>query len=206
MPDGVFPARSGPKGREASAPAVPPFLRAPGPSRSGASLGCLFRGDHPPGPTCRTGRRSSASRSRARSGAVRSSRASTLPGSLSRQSAVLFPFVAGNHPGQRAGRTVVCRLCDCSRQSADRSAYWRPSARRTGPTCWPPERRAGGSLPTAPDRQTHHITPVITFGHTEMLGISRSPEIVMLSCNAWPAGENTVKTPGQRMNANQTHP
>jgi hypothetical protein len=23
---------------------------------------------------------------------------------------------------------------------------------------------------------------------------------------AWPAGENTVKTPGQRMNANQTHP
>ena len=51
FPDGVWYARSGPKGREASTPAVPPFLRATGPSRIGASLGCLFRGDHPPEPT-----------------------------------------------------------------------------------------------------------------------------------------------------------
>src|SRR6185436_3522565 len=99
----------------------------------------------------------------ARSGAVRSSRAFTLPGSLSRQSAVLLPFVAGVHPVDRSGRTGVNRLLGCVQQSADRSASWQPSARRTGPTRGPPERRAGGSLPTAPDGVNHRKTPIISI-------------------------------------------
>jgi hypothetical protein len=51
------------------------------------------------------------------------------------------------------------------------------------------------------------MTPINTFGHTTMLGILISPEVTRtLFLDEWPAGENTVNTPGQRTNANQTHP
>jgi len=78
-PVGAPCTESGPKGREASAPAVPPFLRARGNPHWSASLGCSFRGNHPPWPTCRSRRLSSASRSEARSGWFRGSQASTVP-------------------------------------------------------------------------------------------------------------------------------
>jgi hypothetical protein len=163
-PAGASRAASGPKGREASAPAVPPFLRATGTPRRRASLGCSFRGNHPPGPTCRARRRSSASRSGARSGRIRESQASTVPESLARFSALLLPIVAGDHLALVACCVPVAEIwlllvhVNCSRQGADRSAVWRPSARRTGPTRWPPERRAGGSLPLSPMQSRHRAT------------------------------------------------
>jgi hypothetical protein len=162
VPAGATCAASGPKGREASAPAVPPFLRAIGILPWRASLGCSFRGNHPPEPTCRAGRRSSASRSGARSGRIRESQASTIPGSLARLSSLLLPIVAGDHLADVAGCVLVVEIwllqATCTRQCADRSADWRPSARRTGPTRWPPERRAGGSLPAPPMRYRHRAT------------------------------------------------
>jgi hypothetical protein len=155
-------AESGPKGREASAPAVPPFLRATGNPRWRAPLGCSFRGNHPPEPTCRARRRSSASRSGARSGRIRRSQASTIPESLTRFSALLLPIVAGDHLSGVACCVPVVEISlvnvNCAQQSADRSAEWRPSARRTGPTRWPPERRAGGSLPLPPMPFAHRAT------------------------------------------------
>ena len=159
VPAGATCAASGPKGREASAPAVPPFLRATGNPRRRASLGCSFRGNHPPEPTCRARRRSSASRSEARSGRIRESQASTVPESLARLSALLLPIVAGDHQAHIACCVPVIDRwllhLSCSQQCADRSAEWRPSARRTGPTRWPPERRAGGSLPLPPMQFRH---------------------------------------------------
>lgn len=85
--------RVGPKGRETSHPAVPPFLR----DRCRASLGCCLHGSHPSGPTC-DGSLSSAGRSWARSATWRVSRASTVPGSLWRMGRVLFPVIAGDVP------------------------------------------------------------------------------------------------------------
>jgi hypothetical protein len=162
VPDGASCAASGPKGREASAPAVPPFLHANGNPPWRASLGCSFRGNHPPEPTCRARRRSSASRSGARSGRIRESQACTIPESLARLSSLLLPIHAGDHPANVACCVPVVEisllLLNFSRQSADRSAVWRPSARRTGPTRWPPERRAGGNLPLPPMQCRHRAT------------------------------------------------
>jgi hypothetical protein len=158
-PAGASCAATGPKGREASAPAVPPFLRVVGTAPGRASLGCSFRGNHPPEPTCRARRRSSASRSEARSGRIRESQASTVPESLARLSALLLPIVAGDHQAHIACRVPVIEIwllhLNCSQQCADRSAKRRPSARRSRPTRWPPERRAGGSLPPPPMEIRH---------------------------------------------------
>lgn len=155
-------------------------MRPLGSSRRSASLGCCFRGDHPPGPTCRARRRSSASRSGARSGRCRVSQASTVPGSLARMSPVLLPLVAGDRRPEPSSQTIEAWLCDCVRQSADRSAAWRPSARRTGPTRRPPQRRAGGSLPPA----------LHSPGH-------RAPSKTWCACGAWPADVVTAVTPGR---------
>jgi hypothetical protein len=152
-------ADAGPKGREASALAVPPFLHAAWLLQRPASLGCCCRGNHPPEPTCRVGRRSSASRSGARSRRFHVFRASTIPESLSRSLPVLLPVVTGDRCRHNGLATIDVKLSDCARQSADRSAEWRPSARRTGPTHWPPKRRAGGSLPLVRGGHWHHMTP-----------------------------------------------
>ncbi len=133
----VTPASSDrwPKGRGAPALAVPPFLRI---GRRCASLGCLVRGRHPPGPTCdaeQVSRLSSVRRSRARSAQLCHSRALTIPESLRHAVRVLIPVSAGKCAKLGAANEKI----DCSWNSRWR----RPSARRL--TRWSPERRAGGA-------------------------------------------------------------
>lgn len=170
-------AGTGPKGREASAPAVPPSLRgtgAPSPAGRGlvpvpvsrASLGCCWRGGHPPGPTWRGDpedpgalRLSSAGRSGARSGVHRRrpwaptvprSLAPPLPRRLRRWSPVLLPVSAGC-VARPSGRVVV--VWSWSIWICANAASWRPSARRTGAGTTrgrPPARRAGEQLPFQP--------------------------------------------------------